>query len=255
MKIRAIIILILTALFCVSCADHKITVIAHRGASSVAPENTLSAFRKAIEFGADYFELDVKASRDDSLMIFHDNTLDRTTDGSGPFGDFTFEQLRSYDAGSWFSKDFSGEKIPTLRESLQLALDYDIKVCVEIKDYDKTPRVVELIEELGVEDRVIIFCFDYDAVAKARQMAPHIPVCFLKGSMTREHIDKLVEIDGEVAGAGGGTSNGLIDYAHSKNVEFWRWTVNNVDIMKNLIVSGVDGIITDYPQEAIQLAN
>ncbi len=219
----------------------------------MAPENTLAAFQKAIEIGADYFELDVKASQDDSLMVFHDGSIDRTTNGKGHFNDFTYEQLRAFDAGSWFGEEFKGEKIPTLRESLQLAMDNDIKVCVEIKDYDKTPEVVELIEEMKAEKSVIIFCFDYDAVSLSKEINPKIPVCYLDGKITEDHFKDILSIGGEVAGSGSGEPEDIIDKAHEADLIFWVWTVNDVEDMKALISRGVDGIITNYPQELVKL--
>ena len=97
MKIRTVFLLALFSLSHFGCQVQKTSIIAHRGASSVAPENTLAAFRKAVEVGADYFELDVRASKDDSLMVIHDLSIDRTTNGSGSIHDFTYEQLRSYE--------------------------------------------------------------------------------------------------------------------------------------------------------------
>ena len=255
MKIRVIIFSALVSFFAIGCTSNKTIIIAHRGASSVAPENTLAAFQKAIDFGADYFELDVRASKDDSLMIFHDGSIDRTTNGTGSFHDFSYQQLRSYDAGSWFAQEFSGEKIPTLRESLQLALDNDIKVCVEIKDYDKTPQVIELIEEMNAEKSVIIFCFDFDALVVSKKMNPKIPVCYLKGEIVEEDFQIIKSIGGEVAGSGSGGEADIIEKTHAEDLEFWRWTVNSVEDMKMLIDRGIDGIITNYPQELVKLVN
>jgi len=255
MKIRLVLLSTLLGFLLVACSPKKTTIIAHRGASSVAPENTMAAFQKAIDFGADYYELDVRASKDDTLMVIHDRTLDRTTTGTGSFHDFTYRQLRAFDAGSWFGEEFKGEKIPTLRESLQLAMDNKIKVCVEIKDYDKTPLVVELIEEMNAEKSVIIFCFDFDAVALSKEMNPKIPVLYLHSQIEEEHLQDIKEIGGEMAGSGSGKPDDIIDKAHAGDLEFWVWTVNKIDDMKALIDRGVDGIITNYPQELIKLVN
>jgi len=230
-------------------------IIGHRGASSVAPENTLASFRAAIEMGADYFELDVRASKDDSLMVIHDGKIDRTTNGTGSFHDFTYEQLRSYDAGSWFAQEFAEEKIPTLREALQLAIDNNVKVCVEIKDYDKTPQIIELIKKMNAEESVIIFCFDFDAISTAKRMDENLSVCYLQGLITRKHIQRLKSIGGEVVGTGGLASENLINYAHTQGIECWKWTVNSIGDMKTLIARGIDGIITNYPQRLMLLTD
>ena len=96
-------------------------VIAHRGFSGVAPENTLAAFRKAIDVGADMFELDVLLSQDEHVVVIHDDTLERTTNGTGKVIDHTLAELQALDAGSWFSPEFAGEPIPTLEDALRLA--------------------------------------------------------------------------------------------------------------------------------------
>jgi glycerophosphoryl diester phosphodiesterase len=115
-----------------SDTGREITVIAHRGASGHAPENTLAAFRTAVESGADYFELDCRLTRDDQVVILHDGDLERTGGEKVAMSELTFEEARHYDVGAWFSKDFAGERIPTLAESLDAATK-DCGVYVEIK--------------------------------------------------------------------------------------------------------------------------
>ena len=107
-------------------------IIAHRGAKSLAPENTISAFAAAIDMGVDYIELDVRKSLDDSLMVMHDATVNRTTNFSGGLNTFTYAQLKNMDAGSYFSNDFTGEEIPTLYEVLHFARG-KTKICIELK--------------------------------------------------------------------------------------------------------------------------
>src|SRR5437762_2604182 len=108
-------------------------LIAHRGGSLEAPENTLSAFRHAIAIGAKYVELDVQLSRDGVLVVIHDETLDRTTNGAGPVGAYSYEELRRLDAGSHFGRQYGGETNPTLREVLELCASEDMGVVVELK--------------------------------------------------------------------------------------------------------------------------
>ncbi len=225
-------------------------VIAHRGASSVAPENTLAAFKKAAEFRADYFELDVYFSKDDSLVVIHDKSVNRTTDGSGFVSLLTFAQLRELDAGSWFDEQFAGEKIPTLKEALLVGKENDVKVCVEIKASAPgiVEKVVDLIEKLNMESRVIIFSFNFEQISLAKQLNPAIPVLYLFEVMSTEKIDKAKGIDAQAVGAGGVADPDLIDYAHQNNIEVWRWTVNSAAEMSEMIALNIDGIITNYPQ-------
>mgnify|MGYP005838155569 FL=1 len=131
-----------------------IDVIAHRGASAYAPENTLAAFQRAIDMRADWFELDCRLSRDGHVVILHDNDLKRTTNCAGTVADKTLAELKTFDAGSWFSPDFAGEAIPTLGEALDLAKDR-IGVYIEIKSCaDEEPLIQELLEIIGNRPRV-----------------------------------------------------------------------------------------------------
>ncbi len=101
-------------------STQKIQIVAHRGANKVAPENTLSAFKKALAFGADMIEIDVHLTKDHQLIVIHDEELNRTTNGTGNVSDYTLAELRKFDTGSWFSKEFKGEQLPTLSETLEL---------------------------------------------------------------------------------------------------------------------------------------
>ncbi|HEX71926.1 MAG TPA: hypothetical protein ENN65_01215 [Candidatus Hydrogenedentes bacterium] len=131
-----------------------IDVIAHRGASAYAPENTLAAFQGAIDMRADWFELDCRLSRDGHVIILHDHDLKRTTNCEGTVADKTLAELKTLDAGSWFSPDFAGEPIPTLGEALDLAKDR-IGVYIEIKSCaDDGPLIQQLLEIIGDRSRL-----------------------------------------------------------------------------------------------------
>lgn len=138
-----------------SAAPNQVVVIAHRGEHLYHPENTLAAFQGAIDAGADYFELDVRTTSDGKLVILHDSTLDRTTDGTGAVALHTFQEVRALDAGSKFSADFAGTKIPTFDEALELARG-KINVYVDAKAADPQ-RLVDTIVEHNMQDHVVIF--------------------------------------------------------------------------------------------------
>src|SRR6188474_1210870 len=124
-------------------SNNKPILIAHRGGSLEAPENTMAAFRHAIEVGMRLVELDVQLSSDGEMVVIHDETLDRTTDGTGAVHDYTLEELRQFDAGTKFGPQFVGERIPTLREVLELCLDKGAGVVIELK----APDINESVEE------------------------------------------------------------------------------------------------------------
>src|SRR5438067_2355598 len=140
-------------------------LIAHRGGSLEAPENTLAAFRHAIELGMRYVELDVQMSRDGELVVIHDETVDRTTGGHGPVARLTFEELHRLDAGSHFGPEYAGERIPILREVLELCADAGVGVVVEIKSPSLYPgmveKVVALIGEMRGRGAENIWCISF----------------------------------------------------------------------------------------------
>ena len=231
--------------------------IAHRGCSSLAPENTYSAWVKAIDAGADYFELDIQLSSDDSLIIMHDATVDRTTDGTGTISLMTYADLRLLDAGSWFSTDFIGEKIPTFSEALQLAKSNgNIDIVAEIKSTDATivAKVVTMIQAFGMQSHVIVSSFTFSQIAECKSLDASIDVQ-LFGTITNAMIDQVSLITGEWVGSGGTITQALIDYAHSKSVLMNAWTINTGSQMLALIALGIDGITTNYPQTLVAVTD
>ena len=240
--------LIISASFSILGANAK--VIGHRGAASVAPENTLASFQQAADFRADYFELDVYLSKDDSLVIIHDKSVNRTTDGSGFVTLLTFAQLREFDAGSWFDAQFAGEKIPTLKEALLLGKENNTGVCVEIKGNKAgiVEKTVNLIQTLGMETNVVILSFSFEQISLAKQIDPTIPVLYLMDNISTDKVDRAAEINALALGVENSVKPEMIDYCRQKNVEVWIWTIDSAAEMSALMALGVDGIITNYPQ-------
>jgi glycerophosphoryl diester phosphodiesterase len=155
----------------------KPILIGHRGAASLAPENTLASFRKAWENGAEMVELDVQRTKDGHLVVIHDDSVDRTTDGKGIVKDMTLGELKALDAGSWFSYEFRGEKIPTLEEVLDWSRG-KIRIDMEIKNSKQYPgiekQITELIEKKGMEKEVIVTSFDPDCIKKMEKLSNEI---------------------------------------------------------------------------------
>lgn len=236
-----------------------VKVIAHRGGSFLAPENTAAAWQKAVALKADYFELDIQLSSDDSLMIMHDDTVDRTTNGSGILSSMTYAQLRALDAGSWFSTAFAGEKIPTFAEALFIAKTdpNNIGIVAEIKSTNPSivAKVVQMIQEYNMQLRVIVSSFNLSQISEVKTLDATLAVQ-LFGTITNTNIDQVAAIGGEWVGNGGATTQPLIDYAHSKNVLYNAWTINSASQMLPLIkTTVVDGITTDAPDVLIALAD
>jgi glycerophosphoryl diester phosphodiesterase len=239
-------------------ATAQTKIIAHRGFSSIAPENTLIAFQKAIESNADYFELDVHQTKDDSLVVIHDASIDKTSSNhtKGKIAEMKYRDLDTVRVGysKKFGTTYEKEKVPTLREALALAKG-KIKVCIEIKVYGIEEEVLAIVNELGVQHEVIIFSFYYPVLARIRQLDPNIPILFLIGSADETTIDYAKVIEANAIGVGYGTTitRSYLDLAHQNGIEVWKWTVNKEEEMQELIDLELDGLITDFPDKAIQI--
>ncbi len=229
----------------------QVANIAHRGGASLAPENTMAAFKNAISLKVEYFELDVFLSADDSLMIMHDATINRTTTGTGSITALTYSVLRTYDAGIKFSAQFAGEKIPTLMEALTLAKNapYNVGVVIEIKGTTTgiVGKVVKMVKELNLQNRVIISSFNFSQVTESRTIDPTIATQLFGSSNSNAIIDQLSTAGINWYGSSAAPTKAFVDYAHSKNIKFNCWTINSAATMVNYIALGVDGITTDNP--------
>ena len=238
--------------------------IAHRGFSGIAPENTMVAFQKALEVGVDGVELDVHGTLDRQVVSIHDSTLDRTTDRSGSINQLTLSQIREADAGSWFSPQFAGEKIPILAEALDLIRQSSVAV-VEIKDTNIVEQVVKVIHQTNASDYVVVISFDQSALKQIRQLDPRIPTGFLVGSNdeTNSMKDPAIELVKQVSTIGAGTLNVqenmvLPTFAHQirkRGINLWTWTVNDLARMRELVNCGVQGITTNFPQKLAALGH
>lgn len=239
-----------------------VAVVAHRGMPTLAPENTLSAFRKALELGVDMLEVDVHQTKDGHLVILHDTRVDRTTDGRGELRDFTLEALKSLDAGNWFAQEFRDERIPTLKEIVGI-LDAGTTLLLEIKygsPYHEgiEERSIALIRHHKLDQRVLIKSFDPAVVRRVRMLAPDIPVGisilfripFLSlivhrgirfGDVLEEDVDFL-----HVHRIG--LTQALIDDAHARGMKVIAWDVNDEEAMRKVVAMGVDAIETDEPE-------
>ncbi len=253
--------ILLAVFFCVCfiSVNAQTKIIAHRGFSGIAPENTLVAFKKAIEVGADYFELDVHKTLDDSVIIIHDYSLKRTSsDGkTDKIEDLTYKQIEAASVGynEKFGDEFSDVKIPTLREALELAKG-KIKVCVEIKVFGVEQAVLDIINQLGMHDDVIIFSFHYPVLAKIRQYDKEIPILYLIGKGDAQAVYYANAIDVNALGVGTETkiTDDLLELVHTNNMELWQWTINEEKGMEELLTMKIDGMITNFPDKALKLA-
>lgn len=232
--------------------------IAHRGASAYYPENTMSAFKAAVDMKADMIELDVLLSKDNIPVVFHDERLDEKTNGSGLVCDHTLSDLKKHDAGSWFDTKFKNERIPTLREVLEFSRNR-ILVNIEIKPEVVTEKeesgivelVLNLVEELGMEEVVMISSFDYRVLERLSKRETNIKSALLYErvqSHGREpsRLAKDYNIDAFNCSEHQLIDNWVLQLNNNK-IPFFIYTVNDELIMKSLIQVGAKGIFTDKP--------
>jgi len=230
-------------------------VVAHRGASGQAPENTLAAYRLALAQGARAAETDVFLTADGHVVALHDRTLDRTTDGTGAVADHTLAQLRSLDAGSWFDPGFAGEGVPTLGELLDLTRDAAV-LCVEIKAGDGiVAAIAEQLDARAMRDQVVIFSFDADAVGQAGVVLPDVPSLLLASRSGSPRIydpgviDQALLLAADALGFNHqALTQSLVDGAHAAGLAVFTYTVNKQADLMRVRELGVDGVITDWPE-------
>ena len=230
-------------------------VIAHRGASGNAPENTLAAFRKAVALGATFIETDLQLSRDARFVAIHDASVNRTTNGQGAVHDMTLADLRKLDAGSWFGSEFAGERIPTLEEILEFSKKNDVVFYLEIKpgaSWGGEHALVGALRESGEIPRAVVISFDATIVLNLRKIEPTLMTGLLYDGQIENPLDKAVEIGArQVAVRGDLVTPALIAQAKKKDLQVVCWTVNHPAHMRMLAAAGVDGIMSDYPDRLV----
>jgi glycerophosphoryl diester phosphodiesterase len=234
-----------------------VLVIAHRGASGYAPENTISAFRKAIAMGATFIETDLQLSRDARFVAIHDHTVNRTTNGQGSVHELTIAQIRQLDAGSWFGSEFAGERIPTLEEILQFAKKHDVVFYLELKpggSWGGEHALIGALRESGEIARVVVISLDASIIATVRKIDPTLMTGLLHDGQIIEPLDKAVEIGArQIVVRGDLVSPWMLKEAKRHDLQVVCWTINHPAHMRLLMEAGVHGIMTDYPDRLLEL--
>jgi len=223
-----------------------VKVIAHRGLSSLYPENTLISFKKAIELGVDFIELDVRETKDKKIVVIHDETVDRTTNGNGKISELTLEKIKKFDAGKWFNRKFNNEKISLLKEVFGI-LDERTKLFIEIKEVN-IENFLGIVKEYNMEEKVIIGSFNIQYLIDTRKIAPSIPTAFITGKFP-ENISDLLKhgiqmINIEYHNLNSERINCFIE----NGLIITAWTVDKKENMQKMIDFGIPMITTNYPQ-------
>lgn len=250
----------------------KPLIIAHRGASALAPENTLAAFTKAIEVGADGIEFDVRLTKDKTVVVFHDDDLLRIGEAENSIADLNYEDLQNFDIGSWFNKlnpkvqnpDFAAERIPTLERTLEFLNDYRGVIYIELKCRKKdvevlSKEVCRIIEKSKLFPQIIVKSFNLDALPIIKKHCPKIKTAalftlkvltLLRKEKRLINIAKDLGVDFLSLHFSLATKN-LMRKAAKQNLNVAIWTVENPRWVKRAVKLGISHVITNNPAELL----
>ncbi len=245
--------------------DKSPYVVAHRGISAKTPENTLVSFERAASIpGIDMIELDVRLSKDEEVIVLHDRTLQRTSTGNGPARNYSIEEIRRFDAGSWFHPMFSNERIPTLHEVFQQVGDR-IWVDVEIKSdwlHREPPgllekKVLETVHNCGMDGHVMFSSFNHKLLANIKEMKPS-SVTGVLYNLTRD-FSRLPSALARRVGASvfvcakRELTHRMVDDAHNHDIAVYVYTLNSVNDAQRMLTYGVDGILSNNADEILDV--
>lgn len=269
-SLTSIIILILVFTGCSNKPDVK--VIAHRGGSHLAPENTMAAFKNAIKLGVDMIEIDVEQTKESVVVVIHDATVDRTTNGTGAVDTLSWDYVKSLNASqSWKGDNYKDEKISTLDEVLDLLKGTGVTLLIEIKEgSERYPgiekRTVDAIQKFNAYSWAIVQSFNKKAIDRVKQDDENIKTFYLLGrSNFRDYYNKIrrekeqnpslkFNYDG-LAVSYKAWSKQSLDSVKQMGLETYAWTVGDTLAMKELIDNGITGIITDDPDKLLEIVN
>jgi glycerophosphoryl diester phosphodiesterase len=233
--------------------DEDVTIIAHRGASGEAPENTMAAFEKAVADSTDWIELDVQENADDVVIVQHDSDFKRVGRDDLKVWNATNEELRDLDVGSWFGPEFSDQRVPTLRQVLERAKGH-VNVLIELKYYGHDEqlesRVVEIVEQTGMEPHIMLMSLKREQLSRAAALRPD----WRRGLLNTVSIGDLTRLDlNFLALNATAASLSQIRRAHARDMKVYVWTVDDPVQLSVMMSRGVDGVITDRPEVARQV--
>ncbi|MBI5799473.1 MAG: glycerophosphodiester phosphodiesterase [Verrucomicrobia bacterium] len=255
-------LLLLLATLATAAHTRAVDIIAHRGASHDAPENTLASFKLGWQQHADACELDIWLSKDGKLIVSHDADTKRITGIAKKIPESTLAELRSLDAGSWKDPKWMGEKLPTLDEVLALIPDGK-RLVIEIKcGVEVLPELERVLKASGKPaSQLVIISFHYDVCAQSKKLFPKIPVLFLSSfkqdKATGAWTPTPASLIGKAKAAGleginlafkGPLDAAFVKQTHAAGLKFYVWTVDDAAVAKKLLAAGVDGLTTNRPE-------
>ncbi len=239
----------------------KPLVWAHRGASGYLPENTLPAFEKAIEMGADGIELDIHKTKDGQLVVIHDEKIDRTSNGTGKVSDYTLEELRKYNYNK-LHPECKHADIPTMREVFEIIKPTDLFINIELKTgvvfYEDIEKdIIAMTKEFEMEDRVLYSSFNHYSIMKIKELDKDARTGFLymDGTLNMPEYGRDHGVEALHPALYNVQYPNYVEKCHEYGLKINTWTVNSKQYMKMACDMGLDGIITNYPDQALEIVN
>ena len=227
---------------------------AHRGASGYAPQNTMAAFRKAVEMNSDGIELDIHLSKDGQIVVCHDSTIDATSNGTGEISDMTYEEILKYDFSNEYTQD-SPQHAPLLKEVLELLKPTNMILNIEVKAFDAGVPAMELVKSMGMEKQVLYSSFNHRCIRQMRELDPTIDAGLLYGDEPSEDMEAYIKEYNATAVHPhyNNVNEKIIDICNRNGIKIRTWTVNGEDKMEEMIKFNIDTVITNYPDKAIEI--
>lgn len=230
----------------------KIFVVGHRGVPSLAPENTLPSFLKAIELGIDFIELDVRFTKDKKIVIMHDPFVDRTTNGSGRVSELNFEDIRRLDAGGWYSEEYRGVKVPEFEEVLN-AISGKIGLIIHIKEDGLEKPVVDLLEKYNVVNKSMVLSYPWNIIKRVKELNPYITTIGDLLNPTKEELFKAILFYANIVSIHKDKLNkNFVRLCHSRGILVNTWTINSISDIEKSIECEVDFITSDFPHKILK---
>lgn len=228
---------------------------AHRGASSYAPENTMSSFKKAFQLGSNGIELDLQKTKDCKLVIFHDKEIDKKSNGTGKISDYTYNELLELDFGSWFGKEFKNEKIVLFEDFMKSVSDKNLILAIELKEEGIEKDTLEIIDKYYNKANIFITSFLYNALSNVRKFDNNIKIGWLiEDDINKRNVSELVKISGnQICPPANLVSIEGIKLARENGLSVRLWGVSNEEIMERVYKFDIDGMTVNFPDKLKRL--
>lgn len=228
---------------------------AHRGASAYAPENTMTSFRKALQLCANGIELDLQQTKDGKIVVFHDNKIDKKSNGKGKISDYTYKELLDFDFGSWFNLKFKNEKIVLFEDFAKEFLSKELTFAIELKQEGIEKDTLDIVKKYATHDDIYITSFNFNALKNVRMIDSNIKLSWLiEEKINEDNVSKLLKIKGsQICPNAEHASPSGIELANKSGLGVRLWGIFNEDIMRKVFNFNIDGMTVNFPDKLKEL--